>query len=68
METLKIFFISIFTCSKMSEIRDRRERQSILKYYQDTKPNNRYHTFTRFHNQRDSNNGIHYPNEEVFID
>lgn len=73
METIKIFFISIFTCSKMKDIRERRhdekERKMVLNYY-DNRGKRRYRTFTRFQNQNQDSDtdSIHYPATEVYID
>ena len=71
MESIKIFFISIFTCQKMKDIRDRRqeekEKKMILKYY-DSRSKRRYRTFSKFQNQDSDTDSIQYPATEVYID
>ena len=65
MENLKIFFISIFTCtSRKKSERKLREKQQILRYYVDNKKRKKYHTFSKFTNDGNSDN---LP-PEVFID
>jgi hypothetical protein len=64
MENLKIFLISVFTCTSRKEIKERRERQRILKYYVDNKKKRRYQTFDSFSNEKSANN---LPDEE-YID
>ena len=60
MESIKFFFIALFTCSSMEAVRIRNKNKNTLK------PSNRY-KFSRFYNQVDDGI-IYYPNEEVFID
>ena len=62
MEVIKFFFIALFTCSSMEEVRIRKR----YKNKNTLKPSNRY-KFSRFYNQVDDGI-IYYPNEEVFID
>lgn len=64
MENLKIFFISIFTCTSRKKVKERREKQQILRYYVDNKKRKKYHTFSKFTNDGNSDN---LP-PEVFID
>ena len=67
METIKIFFISIFTCTRREDIRLSRERKLIMRYYQDGNRNSKkvgYNTFSKFHNQVD-NNKIYYPHRNT---
>lgn len=62
MESIKIFFIALFTCSSMEAVRIRNK----YKNKNTLKPSNRY-KFSRFYNQVDDGE-IYYPNDEVFID
>lgn len=70
METVKIFFISLFTCTKMEDVRSSRERKNLIKKFRPNKQiqfYDRYHTYQKLDNYSDTDS-IHYPNDEVFID
>ena len=70
MENIKIFFISFFTCTKMEEIRMRREKNKLIKNFQTNKHiqfYNQYNTYQSLDNESETSS-IHYPNDEVYID
>lgn len=70
MENIKVFFISLFTCSKMEDVRMRREKNKLIKNYEPNKHiqfYNQYNQYQRLDNESDTSS-IHYPNDEVYID
>ena len=66
-ETIKIFFISIFTCRKMSDVRMSREQKRLIKSFKTQQNINWYHTYSSLDTQS-TTSSIFYPNNEVYID
>tara|TARA_B100000123_G_scaffold272498_1_gene255478 strand:- start:1811 stop:2023 length:213 start_codon:yes stop_codon:yes gene_type:complete len=70
METVKIFFISLFTCTKMEDVRSYRERKNLIrnfKPYKQIQFYDSFYSYKKLDNYSDTDS-IHYPNDEVFID